>query len=206
MSEKSNGVPPPSRAPVEGSCPSQTVFNLIQHFQRTRLVGCQRLAERQRVLRGMMRKFVNHAFHNKHIVRRAYTAPPERCNRRGFLPHKFNQMIRQVIRCLGRAFDRIRVQTALHPFRIPARRNSRPCCAMVPAADGTILRQASRNAVIIIWAELIMRHVLLPRPDQLDRIRHLFCKTGCLTNGIRIKPAPEPAANQMIMHRNCFRL
>ncbi|OAG77551.1 hypothetical protein Amal_01309 [Acetobacter malorum] len=103
--------------------PTGLLLDFIQNFQRPRLMSRQLFTKRQRILPGLMRKFINHALNNKHIMGWTDPPPPERRHRIGFIPDKFNQLIRHRIRCLGRPFHRIRVKTVLHPLWRPARRD-----------------------------------------------------------------------------------
>ena len=120
--------------------------------------------------------------------------------RRGHIRHR---QIGNVVRHVRGAVDGVDIDSLLKRRRQPARDHGRSGDTMLPTDDASI-RQTCGEAIQIHRPIDVVLNVFFARPYHLHRSVDLFGNQDGFFDEVRLQPWPEPAADEMVMHRNAL--
>src|SRR6185369_81884 len=121
-----------------------------------------------------------------------------------FLTHELDPEIGDRVGNVGRAIDAVDVDVLLIGGREPACEHRRAGDAIGPAVDLAVL-EAGGDHVAIDRTIDIVPDVFLARPDDFEREVYLLREPCRDHRHVRLEPAAEAAAEQVLMHGDFFR-
>ena len=171
----------------------------IERRLETRRLSEHVATKGDRILARLARQLVHEAFDGEDVVVGADPAPPSGRHGGRLGAHIFDQEVGNVVGHVDGGIDGVDVDALLEGRRQPTRDDRRTGDAIFPA-DDLAARQAGGNRVAIDRAIDIVLDVLLAGPHDLHRPVDLFGDANGRDHHVGLEPAPEAAADQMVVH------
>src|SRR5262245_15611758 len=119
-----------------------------------------------------------------------------------FHTHIFHVEVRKRIDEIDGAIDRIRIEPVLEEGREESRDDRGSGEAIAPGDRHALLVETGRQAIDEERPVHVVLNVLLARPDDLDGSLDLERDLDGTGDAVDLQAAPEPAAEQMIVHND----
>jgi hypothetical protein len=117
-----------------------------------------------------------------------------------FHPHIFDVEVRQIVDEMNGPLGGVGIKAIAEPRRQPPCDNRGTGKAIVPGDRHAFIIETGRDPIKEHGPIHVVLDVLLGRPHNLDRTVDVLCDLDSAINTIGLEPAPEAAADQMIVH------
>ena len=115
--------------------------------------------------------------------------------------HRLDPQVRELVAGRDQALDRLRLEPVLHARRIARARRR----AAIEGDRAAVRGEPRLEADGGLGPVPIVPHVLLARPDQLDRLADRLADLDRLADFVGIEPAAEAAAGKRVVDVDVFR-
>ena len=191
--------------PCGPACPSRPFCHRIQNREVLRMLAHHLAAERERVLPGGMREFVDEAFEIDRVLVVVHAAPEPRRDMR--IAHRIvDQHVRDIIaelafRAAGvQTLEGDRVRSALHRLRTRISQDRLPGKPHMQTDQVVVLVEGAGQLALSHRMINAVGHVLFARLDHLDRhARHLLGDVDRLGHIFAARAPSEAGAEHQTM-------
>ena len=165
------------RAPcaARAACPSRTLPRRVRgHASARGFLPSRSRRILERILLRRRGQLVDEALDHEGVARRADAAPERGRNAGRLLAHVVDVEVRDLVRQLDGAVDRVGIDAVLEQRREEARHDRRADDAMVPGDELAVRIKSGADAVVVVGPVHVVLDVLLAAPDDLHRILRLL--------------------------------
>ncbi len=156
----------------------------------------------QRIDASGMGQLVDSAFYRRKIARRTDSAPVAgQHSFRGLMADEVGVFVRDRIGSFCAGHD-VEVYAVAGECRQPARHYGRADDAVTPGNGHAVGTQGRRDLAVVQITIAVVADVLLAAPDDLDRAIDLLCDFRRQNNPVDVKPPPETATQQVVVHND----